>query len=94
MTKPYRTTAGSWSKGREYGVGTSHDEKIRQLDELETRPLGPSAEARALLRDEVVAYAADALQKVGGGGRPPFVMPEGEDSALQDAASNAHARTR
>jgi aromatic-L-amino-acid decarboxylase len=60
----------------------NHEERIRRL-ELEARPLDPSAEERVLLRDKVVAYAESFLESIGG--RPAFVMPEGEDSALYDS---------
>jgi hypothetical protein len=59
-----------------------YEERIRRL-ELEARPLDPSAEERVRLRDKVVAYAESFLEGIGG--RPAFVTPEAEDSALYDS---------
>src|SRR5215203_2073002 len=59
-----------------------HEERIRRL-ELEAQPLDPGAEERVLLRDKVVVYADGFLEGIDG--RPAFVMPEGEHSALYDS---------
>ena len=59
-----------------------YKKRIKQL-ELEAGPLDPGAEERVLLRDKVVAYAESFLEGIDG--RPAFVMPEGEDSALYDS---------
>jgi aromatic-L-amino-acid decarboxylase len=59
-----------------------YEERIRRL-ELEAQLLDPGAEERILLRNKVVAYA-DAFME-GIDGRPAFVVPGGEDSALYDS---------
>ena len=59
-----------------------YEEKIRRL-ELEARPLDPGPKERALLRDEVVAYADSFMERIDG--RPAFLVPESEDSALYDS---------
>jgi len=59
----------------------NYEERIRRL-ELEARPLDPSAEERALLRDKVVAYADTFME--GLAGRPVFVASDGEDNSLYD----------
>ena len=58
-----------------------YEEKIRRL-ELETRPLDPGPKERAIRRDEVVAYADSFMERIHG--RPAFLVPESEDSALYD----------
>jgi glutamate/tyrosine decarboxylase-like PLP-dependent enzyme len=64
----------------EYREG--YEERIRRF-QLEAQPLDPGAEERVLLRDKVVAYADGFLEGIDG--RPTFVMPEGEHSALYDS---------
>jgi aromatic-L-amino-acid decarboxylase len=59
-----------------------YEEKIRRL-ELESRPLDPGPKERALLRDMVVAYADNFIERIDG--RPAFLVSEGEDAALYDS---------
>jgi len=59
-----------------------YEKRIRRL-ELEARPLYPGTEERVLLRDKVVTYADTFMEGIDG--RPAFVVPEGEDSALYDS---------